>query len=412
MSVELQKIGLQNFRVFSENTPFELRPITLLVGGNNSGKSSLLKALLLLNENAQKNELRNLSFQNGRHHIRKYEQALNDENPGNVNIVFSLAFKDEEKNEDVFEVSFSFFQSVDNEDEGELHGLSFLKNGVEVAWVKKGGAEESIYVDFAYLWEEYLVELNKSSRNWENEEMEKVENDPNYQKQTYPAPVFFENADKLESITAFDERIISFLESISLQSSILNVKNRLLQTRLSDYINQFLSPRIFYCKGKNGIILAKIAEEMELGYQADYKLTDNGIEFFSEIQRVLGIRFASLVSFLKSEITYLAPIHAEPKPYYADADTAFGSILKEYAKRVQQWGKEKEMFQDREVDLNHNKIIDFINRWLKKLEIAENLRLERFYDITSVFIKKGKKEYSLSDMGFGTIQLVPTLMKI
>lgn len=38
-------ITLENFRAFSKPTRFELRPITLLVGPNNSGKSSVTKAL-------------------------------------------------------------------------------------------------------------------------------------------------------------------------------------------------------------------------------------------------------------------------------------------------------------------------------------------------------------------------------
>ena len=47
----LSGFGLENFRVFKEYTWFDFAPITLLVGPNNSGKSSLIKALLLLKEN-------------------------------------------------------------------------------------------------------------------------------------------------------------------------------------------------------------------------------------------------------------------------------------------------------------------------------------------------------------------------
>jgi AAA15 family ATPase/GTPase len=33
------KIGIKNFRVFEEMKVFEIRPLTLLTGPNNSGKS-------------------------------------------------------------------------------------------------------------------------------------------------------------------------------------------------------------------------------------------------------------------------------------------------------------------------------------------------------------------------------------
>jgi predicted ATP-dependent endonuclease of OLD family len=44
----LKGFGLENFRVFKEHTWFDFAPITLLIGPNSSGKSSLTKALLLL----------------------------------------------------------------------------------------------------------------------------------------------------------------------------------------------------------------------------------------------------------------------------------------------------------------------------------------------------------------------------
>ena len=53
----LSGFGLENFRVFKEYTWFDFAPITILVGPNNSGKSSLIKALLLLKDNVEKKNL-------------------------------------------------------------------------------------------------------------------------------------------------------------------------------------------------------------------------------------------------------------------------------------------------------------------------------------------------------------------
>ena len=43
-------LNIKNFRVFDENgVSFEINPITILTGSNSSGKSSVVKAIFLLN---------------------------------------------------------------------------------------------------------------------------------------------------------------------------------------------------------------------------------------------------------------------------------------------------------------------------------------------------------------------------
>src|SRR5690554_6093234 len=66
------KIAVENFRVFKEMAEFELRPLTILIGPNNSGKSSFTKLLLLL-----KNGYNPLNFRKGAHHLGSYDRALN-----------------------------------------------------------------------------------------------------------------------------------------------------------------------------------------------------------------------------------------------------------------------------------------------------------------------------------------------
>lgn len=49
--VHLKGFGLENFRVFGNETWFDFAPITIFTGTNSSGKSSVNKALLLIKEN-------------------------------------------------------------------------------------------------------------------------------------------------------------------------------------------------------------------------------------------------------------------------------------------------------------------------------------------------------------------------
>ncbi|SNV31987.1 Uncharacterized conserved protein [Chryseobacterium taklimakanense] len=66
------KISLKNFRIFKETTNFNIRPITVLTGPNNAGKSALAKLFMLL-----KNNVNNLDFSKGDHRINSFENAVN-----------------------------------------------------------------------------------------------------------------------------------------------------------------------------------------------------------------------------------------------------------------------------------------------------------------------------------------------
>ncbi|MEZ4885470.1 MAG: DUF3696 domain-containing protein [Chitinophagales bacterium] len=80
-------ITLKNFRVFKDATEFEFAPLTILTGANNSGKSTVLKALLLLADSMKKNGLEELDFTGEHHHLGGLESVLNEKEEDIVSIV-------------------------------------------------------------------------------------------------------------------------------------------------------------------------------------------------------------------------------------------------------------------------------------------------------------------------------------
>jgi AAA15 family ATPase/GTPase len=92
--MEITKFGLQNFRVFKEHFDFDLAPIMVLTGPNNSGKSSLSKALLLIKEN--ENSLnsdepfsRIVNYLTGEHNLGNHNYVMNTQNE---DVIFSFTF--------------------------------------------------------------------------------------------------------------------------------------------------------------------------------------------------------------------------------------------------------------------------------------------------------------------------------
>jgi len=112
--MHLTKIAIKNYRVFKHQTNLDLAPITLLTGPNNSGKSSLIKFLLVLKDTfhkfqTEKNSRHSpwdffvsygekhafpdeLVFDNkSKHHLGSFEEILSNNNR-QKRLQFSLPF--------------------------------------------------------------------------------------------------------------------------------------------------------------------------------------------------------------------------------------------------------------------------------------------------------------------------------
>ena len=63
-TLHMNKIGFKNFRRFVDFKPIEYKDITFLVGRNNSGKSTMVKALLLISDYLKSGNLKEFHFGN------------------------------------------------------------------------------------------------------------------------------------------------------------------------------------------------------------------------------------------------------------------------------------------------------------------------------------------------------------
>lgn len=92
LNYHIAKVGFKNYRVFSSDQlhELELKPITFITGANSSGKSSVFKALMLLEENRKTNGLLKLIFSSGNHVLGSLKTI---QNKSKENICFSFTRK-------------------------------------------------------------------------------------------------------------------------------------------------------------------------------------------------------------------------------------------------------------------------------------------------------------------------------
>jgi AAA15 family ATPase/GTPase len=87
--MNIKKISLTNFRKF-KSVDLDFKKINILVGPNNSGKSAVIKAMLLLHDNIE-NEWKGLRFGNETsHRILSFDHSLNNSSKREFSISFEL----------------------------------------------------------------------------------------------------------------------------------------------------------------------------------------------------------------------------------------------------------------------------------------------------------------------------------
>ena len=368
----LRSISFKNYRIFNEKTSFELRPLTFLTGPNSSGKSSILKSLLLLKTNFN-SDLQVLDFSGAYHNLGTFENTLNRNNKSDGLMTFG------------FEASIS----------SERLTSMYIKQPVTT--------QRSVYYVLRELKTDQacnlIIELTYS-RNERSGKLKKIE-------------VFLESGSdpflnlNIGELDSDGHSLVINHEIISKHKTLVNLffNNSI---RDSYTFRKGLKPKTYRIPSSFSIkenSKAEYFDEPILIFGKLYELfLDEAVslkvdkEFHkylvSHPLRLLLRSFASLVD----NTEYLEAVRANTRRIYTNDSqgTSFNELILEYRSRI-----------------IHDKGKQFTNKWLKLFGIADEIVFDNIEGVaTTIYLKKDEEKIALADLGYGITQFLPILLKI
>ena len=393
-------IGFDNFRRFKEFPLLEFGPITYMVGKNNAGKSTMVKAILLVS-NYMKNQLGDtLSFAN---------EVLND-----VNIV-------------------TFERARHNLAPEPFIVFKFRLNQYQCE-IKISGKSDSTYGDLnSFILSDDLEKL-KFSINYDEKSMELLKSNPQAHRPDYSEQILAIQ----KEIKVLEDQLDNGLDKRSKEGLITIDRIQRLTISLEKYMDQAsaidLSDDVSYVLNYPLRDLDELEVQTEenplmenvtdFAYQNDItyrKMTDleSVYTFDNELEeedfriQLDAIRTLEAEKFkIMHSVEHFINLFANTDFHYLGANPTKQSalfLLRDKGNALAQAIHEFYMQRIQEGDVEHR----FVLEWMKKFEVGETFELNfRGGEAYQFFIWNDGIRSHLSDKGMGTLQAMMLILKI
>lgn len=455
----IKNIELENFRVFKNKVKIDLHPITILTGTNNSGKSSILKALLLLLDNAKQTYFKELDFSGDKHNLGAFTFAKNNSSEEDCIIInfqiakfvgdMSEAMKGEiyyaDKYFNDFEIPFPNKLNVglkykQNGESGKLINFELTTEDTKIFQVEydvKNG--HSVFINFDWLlrlelWrdekllfvdEDKVKEILKGlDNNKINETIDLLEvelsnyisysvfNEKDWYKYNKGEGLFF-NTQTNRDLNSFNhwwnnnyEKLLDKLKTEtkfarSTFSSVMNYE----EADYHEIISCYLSANTFKHFNRQQeqitkLLSAKVSDEIITKFKG-FKIKDI-LKYITDYDYF--IYFENFIRYIYKDIA-------------KNIDLLFIESFKANTKRIYSNQSQGTDFNQLLLDVHKIKfdkyILKFIKKWLVEFGIGEDIKFERIKGVaTEVKILRKGNYMDLADLGFGTTQLIPIILNI
>ena len=408
----IKKIGIENFRIFKDYTEFELAPLTVLTGPNNSGKSSFLKLLSLLkNSFSDIISLGYLNFDGGNHNLGSIDKVLNwdlDSTQLRIVIDIPLNYFDEKfdleliylkRNEDGLLFSFKifnkerillhFFQTDENLKTYQIEDEIDCLFKMDIAYLNKiFNSNSKINYGNTLYYEYYIID----------DENEIVFNETHFEifeiiEKLFSKYYYYFDRDNGEGINSF----IGCLDSIQyIGSSFDFISERL--TLKGSKISEDLFEEIIteYSKDKSANEIDQFKYLLQ-NFHYDFekiRLRNRNSETYEDYFRKNIENGIKKIIYTIGKIDYVTATRGSKERVLSNYSlNEIDAIIKEFTQ------------------INYDG--DFINNAFQVLGINGKFEVDRLEGVASVvYLKQDNKKINLVDLGFGYSQILPILIKI
>lgn len=392
----MKKIAINNFRKINEKWELELAPVTFFVGPNNSGKSSILKALMLLSDYGNSTDHFTLKFNkehSNNHKIDCYSNAINRYNFNNKK--FDIEFNIENE---LYSIEFCFFPY-------EYVGEKFEKGKLKS--LKFNSIIDNSFLSINHLAaNEYQVELDTNFYYKTRVNDEIFEDVKSYEDMLFTTLKNIEqkNKDLINLNHTLKERITLKNEVEDLNKFAKKLKDKIkdLNNRLSRN-NHILQPKINLSEFDSFRNLDRVLLRALSFYINDDKTNKGYTNKKSEMQKITNM-LESISDSLKFNLTHLSPNrNTQTRLYVNDEKTNdIYSIIHEYY--------ENPILKNSEAD-------EFLKYWMAKFDIGVDYKITPLHGLATIIeineISNNDNSWiNLVDKGFGAGQIFAVLLRI
>lgn len=392
----LKSIRLRNLRSFAndDSSPYiELKPITVLIGKNSSGKSSFLRSLPLLRQSVEANTTGPILWYSSYVDFGAFSEAKKDDSKDNV-IYFDFKLSLNFKNRTRFKRQYRFM-GIEQYNSDDV----FVTVNIGVTETKKKTVAKELSVKIYNKKYSFIFNDDSECKLYIDNKLQRFSGDLKYVSTNQFLPRITLVNEKSEygfnedKLTEFFQELLFY----ELKSYIEEDENTIRQKLLSIGIveKSQIKEILINLFGKNRTFISNLEDKENVICDLVHQLS-----LSSNILNILDVLNNEMEKTFRN-VKYIAPLRSTAERYYRHQDLQ--------VKEIDHTGSNLAMLLKSFTSTEN----DRFTKWtIKNFDFQVQVKEEGLHYALKIKIGNDGKEYNINDMGFGFSQILPIVASI